>query len=75
MLEKFLSRAQYPQSVFWIKSKKNSYNVYPYKPQFYYIKVGFRVVVIAWICFPGGKDKSQHSILYLLTMEMTLDVN
>ena len=29
----------YPQSMFLSRNKKN--NVYPYKPQFYYIKVGF----------------------------------
>ena len=32
---------EYPQSMFLSRNKKN--NVYPYKPQFYYIKVGFRV--------------------------------
>ena len=26
--------------------------VYPWKPQFYYIKVGFKGVFIAWTCFP-----------------------
>ena len=31
---------EYPQSMFLIKNKKN--NVYPCKPQFYYIKVGLR---------------------------------
>ena len=30
---------EYPQSMFLIRNKKN--NVYPCKPQFYYIKVGF----------------------------------
>ena len=30
---------EYPQSVFLSRNKKN--NVYPCKPQFYYIKVGF----------------------------------
>ena len=29
---------EYPQSMFLNRNKKN--NVYPYKPQFYYIKVG-----------------------------------
>ena len=32
----------YPQSVFLSRNKKN--NVYPCKPQFYYIKVGFKGV-------------------------------
>ena len=34
----------YPQSMFLGRNKKN--NVYPYKPQYYYIKVGFKVVKI-----------------------------
>ena len=35
--------------MFWGKIKKN--NVYPYKPQFYYIKVGFMGVKIIKACF------------------------
>ena len=35
---------EYPQSMFSSKNKKNS--VYPCKPQFYYIKVGFKGVTI-----------------------------
>ena len=35
---------KYPQSMFLNRNKKNS--VYPYKPQFYYIKVGFKGVKI-----------------------------
>ena len=31
---------EYPQSMFFSRNKKNS--VYPCKPQFYYIKVGFK---------------------------------
>ena len=31
---------EYPQSIFFSRNKK--YNVYPCKPQFYYIKVGLR---------------------------------
>ena len=31
---------EYPQSMFWSSNKKN--NVYLCKPQFYYIKVGFK---------------------------------
>ena len=31
---------EYPQSMFLSRNKKN--NIYPSKPQFYYIKVGFR---------------------------------
>ena len=35
---------EYPQSMFLGRNKKN--NVYPYKPQFYHIKVGFTGVKI-----------------------------
>ena len=35
---------EYPQSMFLSRNNKN--NVYPYKPQFYYIKVGFNGVKI-----------------------------
>ena len=35
---------EYPQSMFLSRNKKN--NVYPCKPQFYYLKVGFKGVKI-----------------------------
>ena len=35
---------EYPQSMFLSRNKRN--NVYPCKPQFYYIKVGFKGVRI-----------------------------
>ena len=35
---------EYPQSMFLSRNKKS--NVYPCKPQFYYIKVGFKRVKI-----------------------------
>ena len=35
---------EYPQSMFLNRNKKD--NVYPYKPQFYYTKVGFKGVSI-----------------------------
>ena len=38
------SSNQYPQSIFLSRIKKK--NVYPCKPQFYYIKVGFKGVKI-----------------------------
>ena len=40
---------EYPQSTFLSRNKKN--NVYPCKPQFYYIKVGFKGVKIISACF------------------------
>ena len=38
------SSNEYSQSMFFAGIRKN--NVYPYKPQFYYIKVGFKGVKI-----------------------------
>ena len=40
---------EYPQSMFLSRNKKN--NVYPCKPQFYCIKVGFKGVKIILACF------------------------
>ena len=37
-----------------MRNKKN--NVYPCKPQFYYIKVGFQGVKIILACFRDEKD-------------------
>ena len=39
---------EYPQSMFLSRNKKN--NVYPGKPQFYYIKVGFNGFKIIKAC-------------------------
>ena len=41
---------EYPRSMFWSKNKKN---VYPCKPQFYFIKVGCKGVSITRTCYPG----------------------
>ena len=38
------SSNEYPQSMFLSRNKKS--NVYPFKPQFYYIKMGFKGVKI-----------------------------
>ena len=40
---------EYPQFIFLSRNKKNK--VYPCKPQFYYIKVGFKGVKIIQACF------------------------
>ena len=40
---------EYSQSLFLSRNKKN--NVYPCKPQFYYIKVGFKGIKIIHVCF------------------------
>ena len=39
--------------MFLSRNKKN--NVHPCKPQFYYIKVGFKGVKIIWVCFRDVK--------------------
>ena len=41
-----------PQSIFLSRNKK--INVYPCKPQFYSIKVGFKGVKTIWACFRDG---------------------
>ena len=45
---------EYPQFIFLSRNKKN--NVYPCKPQFYYIKVGFKGVKIIQACFRDDKN-------------------
>ena len=40
---------EYPQSMFLSKNKKS--NVYPCKSQFYYVKVGFKGIIIIEACF------------------------
>ena len=42
---------EYPQSMFKSKIRKN---VYPCKPQFYYIKVGCKGVFVTQTCFRDG---------------------
>ena len=46
---------EYLQSMILSRNKKN--NVYPCKPQFYYIKVGFNAVKIVQACFCDGISK------------------
>ena len=41
--------------MFLSRNKKN--NVYPCKPQFYYIKVGFKGVKIIQVCFRDERQK------------------
>ena len=47
---------EYPQSMFLSWNKKN--NVYPGKPHFYYIKVGFKRVKIIQVCFRDARMPS-----------------
>ena len=46
--------------MFLSKHKKN--NVYPCKPQFYYIKVGFKGVKIIQACFRDGSPRDGGGI-------------
>ena len=60
---------EYPQSMFW--SKNNKKYVYPCKPQFYYIKVGFKGVFIARTSFPDAlpsfkKKNTLHNFVFTL---------
>ena len=42
-------------------SRNKKYNVYPCKPQFYYIKVGFKGVNIIQACF---RDESRGVFIF-----------
>ena len=44
---------EYPQTILGRKNKKNNQN--PFKPQFYYINVGFKGVKIIKVCFCDEK--------------------
>ena len=56
---------EYPQSMFLSTNKKN--NVYPCKPQFYHIKVGFKGVKIIQVCSCDGCDNCFKSCFSLWT--------
>ena len=45
-------------------SRNKTNNVYPFKPQFYYIKVGFKVVNIIEACFRDGYIEKDPRIMY-----------
>ena len=51
---------EYPQSMFLSKNQKN--NVYTCKPQFYYIKVGFKEVNIIQECFRDAHVTHMRSV-------------
>ena len=47
------SSNEYPQSMFWSKTKKNKYTpAYPVTPVLLFLKVGIKGVFISRICFP-----------------------
>ena len=75
------SSNEYPKSTFLSRNKKN--NVYPCKPQFYYIKVGFKGVKIIQACFrnvifkiSNGQTmpKRQKKLQYVLCARYDLDL-
>ena len=51
---------EYPQFIFFSRNKKN--NVYPFKPQFYYTKVGFKGVEIIKACFRDETTASEQCL-------------
>ena len=52
---------EYPQSMFLSRNKENY--VYPCKPQFYHIKVGFKGVKIIQACFRNDYlNRAQHFV-------------
>ena len=55
---------EYPQSMFLSRNKKN--NAYPCKPQFYYIKVGFKGVKIIKACFRDGFSTEKYWFFFSL---------
>ena len=57
---------EYPQSMFL--SRNNKINVHPCKPQFYYIKVGFKGVKITQVCF---RDATSDSRPFLLIVQFS----
>ena len=52
---------EYPQSMFLSRNQTN--NVYPCKPQFYYIKVGFKGFKIIKACFRDGRLNTSETFL------------
>ena len=48
---------EYPQSMFLSRNKKN--NVYPCKPLLYFIKVGFKGIIITYVCFRDVSENVQ----------------
>ena len=54
---------EYPQSMFLSRNKKN--NVYPCKPQFYYIKVGFKLYRYVFVMIFNGSDPALFVIKYM----------
>ena len=56
-------------------SRNKTNNVYPCKPQFYYIKVGFKGVKIIYICFRDELNFLKHRYFYILVCMFTVDTD
>ena len=54
---------EYSQSMFLSRNKKN--NVYPCKPQFYYINLGFKGVKIIQVCFRDDLETFFYILAYV----------
>ena len=61
---------KYPQSMFLSRNKKN--NVYPCKPQFYYIKVGFKGVNIIYVCSCYAHSSRQYPFLFCFNIKINI---
>ena len=51
------------------KKKRNVYNVYPCKPQFYYVKVGFKGATFTWA---SSSDASRKHLRTKVTPDFHL---
>ena len=58
--------------MFLSRNKKN--NVYPCKPHFYYIKVGFKGVKIILVCFRDGAEASDLDTEYNSNVALALEI-
>ena len=62
-------------------SRNKKTKVYPCKPQFYYIKVGFKGVKILSVCFHDGREKGRtfrsncHNLNEMFSHEIRLDIS
>ena len=59
---------EYPRSMVSSKNKNN--NIYPFKPLFYYIKVGFKGVKIIKVCFRDDSTVWMHTYSQTQTHSM-----
>ena len=64
---------EYTHSMFLSRNKKN--NIYPCKPQFYYIKVGFEgVKIIYWRVFVMIGNERVNKIIYIRVRSVEMSI-